>query len=323
MKILEKELKMPCIRITIGCHRRIRKAVVPTASYGANLFPASKALSTALFPIVDIDGYAKPAILILVEEALNAGIDEIFLIISPHDRSSFESLFNDCIPIDQYQKLPPKLQSYSQHILNVGSHVRYIVQENAEGLGHAIYQAKEYLQEPFLLMLGDHLYRSLTHKSCVEQMMEVYYERGNNLLGLKVTDVENIIHYGTVAGHWIKNETMLNITEIIEKPSVEYARKHLRIASSNDDDKYLTCFGLYILDGSRLMELLENNIKNGIKQRGLYQLTPCIEQMRMESNLDGFVVQGKRFDIGSSAEGYIHTLPNFHKNPVIIKHSKL
>lgn len=210
IQYITKELLLPCLSITIGGFQKIRKAIIPTASYGSNLFPSTKALSTALFPIIDYkDGLCKPAILILVEEALNAGIEEIYIIVSKHDINSFKSLFYEPIPMDQYYTLSPALQQYSQQIIQLGSHIKLIIQKDIDGLGHAIYQAKNYFKgqsnEPFLLMLGDHLYKSnLDNKSCVQQMIEIYLKNGKNLLGLKKTNENEISHYGTVKGEWIE-----------------------------------------------------------------------------------------------------------------------
>ncbi len=297
-RIVEKELKMPCMRLTIGTNRKVSKCVIPTASYGANLFPASKAVSTALFPIVDSDGLAKPAILILVEEAIKSGIEQVMIIVSPHDIASFEELFCKPLPMDQFSKLPPQMQKYAQKIVEFGRRVTFVVQKTAEGLGHAVYLARENIkEEPFLLMLGDHLYRSnVKDVSCVSQLLSKY--RGHNLIGLKATEESKVSKYGTVTGTWVleekseekekeKGKSRLHITEIVEKPTVEYARKHLGILGNNE---YLTSFGLYILDGGRLMEILAEDVHTNRRWMGAIQLTTALESLRKEQSLEGFVV---------------------------------
>jgi len=305
--------------------------LIPTASYGQNLFQASKGASAALFPNVDIDGYAKPAILILVEEAINAEIEEIYIIVSEHDKISFENLFYNEVPIDQYHKLNPQLQMYCQQIIQMGRKIKLIEQHQQEGLGHAVYLANNYTKgEPFLLMLGDHLYRSnIENQSCVQQLINEY--KGINLIGLRPTLSSQIHSYGTVTGQWIfntdeiKNENQnnenqnnenkiianrINITEIVEKPDVEYAKKHLKMMDM-DNDMYLTVFGLYILESSRLMEILENDIKSNRRKNGLFQLTTALDTLRKEQELRGYIIDGKRFDIGASPQSYQITLAQF------------
>ncbi|ETO14585.1 nucleotidyl transferase family protein [Reticulomyxa filosa] len=322
VKIIENEWKMECVQLTIGSNRTVKKAVIPAASYASDLFPASKAVSTALWPIVDsIDGLAKPAILILVEEAVSAGIEEVFIIVSQHELSSFEQLFHAHIPIEQYHKLSPQLQKYSQRIIELGRHVTFIVQQHLEGLGHAVFQAKKFIESgPFLLMLGDHLYRSkLKDKSCVQQLLEEY--KGVNLIGLHETNPTNVHHYGTVAGTWNRNTDhnreqksslfkRLHITEIVEKPSLEYAKKHLKVDNVSNDN-FLTAFGLYILDGGRLLEIIGDDIECNRRKNGRFQLTTALETLRIEQDLQGYMIDGVRFDIGASPQSYVQTLSDF------------
>ena len=65
---------MPCMPLQIGSTRPVTQAVIPAASFPQNLFPASKSLPPALFLVLDADGILKPAILLLVEEAFEAGL---------------------------------------------------------------------------------------------------------------------------------------------------------------------------------------------------------------------------------------------------------
>ena len=71
----------------------MRKTVIPAAGFASRLFPASKAIKTELFPIIDQEGRTKLAIMIIVEEALHAGIEEICLVVQDRDRELFEEFF--------------------------------------------------------------------------------------------------------------------------------------------------------------------------------------------------------------------------------------
>ena len=117
-RVIEREfVGMSCIKLIVGGHQEMRKCIVPTANYNSSLFPASKTMSTALFPIMDHrDGLLKPAILCLIEEVLSCGIEEVLLIVSHHDLPSFQALFHHKLPTEQIQKLSPELQIYAQRI---------------------------------------------------------------------------------------------------------------------------------------------------------------------------------------------------------------
>lgn len=118
-------------------------------------------------------------------------------------------------------------------------------------------------------------------------------------------------------GQWTnKDREALLIEQIAEKPEVEYARKHLNV-SNLPPNHYLTIFGLYILDGS-IMELLANNIchEPPIRHKGTFQLTPCLQALCREQQTHGLLIKGKRYDIGSSPEGYVDTVYRFHNDEV-------
>merc|ERR550532_1801773 len=107
IKIVETDLNMEAMMLTIGKSREIRRAVIPTASYSHQMFPATKAISNALFPVVGPDGVAKPFIAILVEEALSSGIEEVIVIVSPADEIHFRELFASALPKNRYKRLTP------------------------------------------------------------------------------------------------------------------------------------------------------------------------------------------------------------------------
>ena len=71
---------MPCLKLALGSTRKVRRAVIPAAGFGTRLFPASKAMKKELFPIIDGDGRAKPVIMAIIEEVIQAGIEEICLL---------------------------------------------------------------------------------------------------------------------------------------------------------------------------------------------------------------------------------------------------
>merc|ERR1712129_396489 len=225
------------------------------------------------------------------------------------------------MPLQQLEKLSPELQTYSETLLSIGNKIQFIVQSEQLGLGHAVYEAKQAIgSEHFLLLLGDHLYKTNAsdkdNKGCIQQLLGYYERTGVNCYGVQKNHVSEIKNFGTVAGKWIDNRReSIFIDQIVEKPKVDYARKHLRVDSLAENDEYLAIFGLYILDGARLVELLGNNINNKppIRHNGSFQLTPCLNLLRKEQETHGLIMKGERFDIGASPTSYVQTVANFHK----------
>ncbi|ETO12011.1 RNA polymerase Rpb1 repeat domain-containing protein, partial [Reticulomyxa filosa] len=140
-------------------------------------------------------------------------------------------------------------------------------------------------------------------------------------IGLHETNPTNVHHYGTVAGTWNRNTDhnreqksslfkRLHITEIVEKPSLEYAKKHLKVDNVSNDN-FLTAFGLYILDGGRLLEIIGDDIECNRRKNGRFQLTTALETLRIEQDLQGYMIDGVRFDIGASPQSYVQTLSDF------------
>lgn len=311
IEIIERDLNMSCLKLTLSAGAKVRKAVIPAAGFGTRLFPASKATKKELFPIVDRDGIAKPAILLIVEEALAAGLDEVIIIVQEQDLPDFQSFFNQQVSIENYNKLPRHFQEYSRKLLDMGGKVRFIVQKAQEGLGHAVYSAREAIgNEPFLLMLGDHIYRSDGERSCAQQLVDAFNQHGTSVIGLRGTAEAQLSNFGTVTGDWLTNQDVLNITEFAEKPTPEYARENLHVEGLPDGD-YLTVFGQYIIK-PQVFAYLEEHINNNVRERGEFQLTSALDRLRQEEGFLGLMMDGKRFDIGLP-EYYLDTLQAFRQ----------
>jgi len=309
LQILERDLKLSGMKMTIAPQQKVRKAVIPAAGFGTRLFPATKATKKELFPIIDRDGVAKPAILLIVEEALEAGIEEVIIIVQENDLDDFRSFFNEQISIENYNKLPRHFQEYSRRLLEIGQRVTFAIQTAQEGFGHAVYSAMQAVgDEPFLLMLGDHIYRANGELSCAGQLLEAYQTHGMSIVGMRRTPEAQIGNFGTLTGVWLEGETLLNVTEFAEKPNIDYARSNLRV-SGLPEDEYLTVFGQYIIK-PQLFEILKEHIENNVRERGEFQLTSALDRIRQEDGFLGLVIDGKRFDIGLP-DYYLETLKTF------------
>lgn len=285
----------------------IRKAVIPAAGFGTRLFPATKAIKKEFFPIID-NGRAKPVILAIVEEAISGGIEEIGIVVQPSDRALFQDFFQSPPKPDLFNKLLPQNQEYSKYLQDLGNKITILTQDEQEGYGHAVFCAKEWIKdEPFLLMLGDHVYSSDTEKSCTTQVLDIYKQVNQSVVGLTIMPAEIIHKAGCVTGTW-QQQSILSITQLEEKPTIEYARQHLRVEGMADD-QFLCIFGLYILT-PKIFDYLEEHISNNIRERGEFQLTSCLDRLRQSEGMTGYVVKGKCFDIGMP-DVYRQTLIDF------------
>jgi len=314
VKEVEGTFKMSCMAMSIGQTKPVTQALIPAASFSQQLFPASKSLPPALFPVLDTDGILKPAILILVEEALEAGIHSIVIVVSPGHRKDFEEIFHTQLEIRDYNKLPPKLRQYAKKIHEMGAKVSLVAQDEQLGLGHAVLCAGPNLtDDPILLMLGDHLYRSSHEQgtSCVQQLLAAY--GGESVMALRPTPEEEVSHYGAVTGKWEAKrgsyKEFLTLTSLVEKPTVEFAQSNMTIPGY-EEGQYLTAFGLYIITEPKLFDILKETKKHTATNHTV-QLTPALDQLRQEYGLNGVVLKGNRYDIGGHPSSYLDTLNLF------------
>jgi UTP-glucose-1-phosphate uridylyltransferase len=312
MEIIERDLGMSCLELTIRPARRVRKAVIPAAGFGTRLFPATKAVKKELFPVIDSQGRAKPVILAIVEEAVAAGIEEVCILVQSQDRELFEEIF--CTPpkIENFNKLPKEGQKYSEYLMEIGHRITFLAQDVQDGFGHAVYCAHEWVgDEAFLLLLGDHLYASDIDTPCSRQLLDAYELAGQSVVGLKETPLNDVHHFGCATGTWATGERLLSITEFSEKPDPEYAREHLRV-DGLAQDTFLTVFGQYVLS-PKIFGYLAENIRCNIRERGEFQLTSCLDSLRKDEGIYGYLVKGRRFDVGNP-DAYLNSLMEFRKS---------
>lgn len=291
---------------------RIRKAVIPAAGYGTRLYPASKSIKKELFPIVDKDGYAKPAIQLIIEEAVESGIQEVCLIVQPDGSMDFKKYFEEPLPHDLEQRLSksPEIVKQSEKLLDLGRRISYVVQDEQRGFGHAVYCAKNWVgNEPFLLMLGDHIYESHlpapsearqagTEIRCAQQLIQVF-PKVNKSISAVMRRSEKVLHlYGTISGKRVPHIPRLyEVTELKEKPTTEYARKHLAIEGLPVGE-YLCIFGQYILTPN-IFDCIQYHIDHEILERGEIQLTNALDLLRKEEGYYAYETEGKYYDIGT------------------------
>ena len=148
-------------------HQTIRKAVFPAAGLGTRFLPATKASPKEMLPLVD-----KPLIQYSVEEAVQSGIDSI-LIITGRDKTAIENHFDISYELEHVLREKGKNELFDQvRAISDIANISYTRQREALGLGHAIYQAKDYVgEEPFAALLADDIVDAET--PAIRQMMDV------------------------------------------------------------------------------------------------------------------------------------------------------
>ena len=114
----------------------VRKAVIPAAGFGTRMFPATKAIKKEFFPIIDREGRAKPIILAIVEEAIEAGIEEVGIVVQQSDRALFETFFKAPPNWALFEKLKPRERDYCQQLQAIGEKITLLTQDVPEGFGY-------------------------------------------------------------------------------------------------------------------------------------------------------------------------------------------
>ncbi|NES04156.1 MAG: UTP--glucose-1-phosphate uridylyltransferase [Okeania sp. SIO2F4] len=288
---------------------KVRKAVIPAAGFGTRMFPASKVVKKELFPIIDKDGRAKPIIQIIVEEAISGGIEEVGIVVQKSDIPVFTDYFQ-ALP-SYYQKLSAEKQEYCQYLQNLGSKITLLTQSEQAGYGHAVFCAKEWVgDEPFLLLLGDHIYASDVEKTCASQILQVYEQANQSLIGVRIIPGTEIHHYGCISGNLVA-DGLIDIDTIYEKPDLNYAREKLHVSGMKEDE-FLGVFGMYVLT-TKIFDYLEENIKQNAREKGEFQLTSCLDKLQRLEGMTGYLMKGRCFDTGMP-DVYRQTMIDFRND---------
>jgi UTP--glucose-1-phosphate uridylyltransferase len=280
---------------------KVRKAVITAAGRGTRQYPASTAVQKEMFPMVDRDGLTKPVIQIIGEEAIDSGIEEICIITQPGEEGQYRDYFKrlDSEMVKAFRGKDWAILE-SEKLGAFGERLHFAEQKSPEGFGHAVYQAKEFVgDEPFLLLLGDHIYVSDIKDRCARQLIKIFEQYMlDAVTGVQPT-VERLLHlFGVLKGSPFDIARGIFKAElIIEKPSVEVAREQLA-SPGLPAGNYLAHFGMHVFS-PRIFDSLDYLIKNDIREKKEIQLTAAQEHLRQNSDKYWAVVtQGQRYDTG-------------------------
>lgn len=306
-------LDMPAYKLTIHPKHAIRKAIIPVAGFGTRLYPETRFLKKDFFPVVDKDNQVKPVILVLIEECLAAGIEEICLVLGgPEEREYYRQFFEQQLSEEHLQKLPKDKVLYEKHILEVGKKLHYVYQLEKKGFGDAVYKTVDFVgNEPVVMLLGDTLYSSHSNKCCTLQLIEAYEKYNKAMMSIHEVPLEKVSYYGITSGTWIDSKKrVLEMSNITEKPTVAYAEEYLGVDSSENHKKYYSAFGSYVLTPDFFSQLGENVRLGVTNAKGEVEVTTVLEQIREKYGLLGIQLDGDMYDMGVPSE-LRNTLYNF------------
>ncbi|MCY2953431.1 MAG: sugar phosphate nucleotidyltransferase [Planctomycetota bacterium] len=280
---------------------KVRKAVITAAGRGTRQYPASTAVQKEMFPLVDRDGLTKPVIQIIGEEAIESGIEEICIVTQPGEEGLYREYFRR-LDDDMVKTFRGKDWAIleSEKLAAFGERLHFAEQHSPEGFGHAVYQAKEFVgDDPFLLLLGDHIYISDIKERCARQLIRVFEQYLLEVVTGVQPTLERLLHlFGVLKGVPVDPGKGIYKAElIIEKPTVEVAREQL-VTAGMPAGNYLAHFGMHVFS-PRIFDSLEYLIKNNLREKGEIQLTAAQEHLRQHCDKYWCVVsQGQRYDTG-------------------------
>ena len=174
---------------------KVKKVIIPAAGLGTRFLPATKALPKEMLPIID-----KPTLQYIVEEAVNAGIEKVGIIVSMA-KPSIADHFSVNELLEKRLKAAGKIKD-AKLIREIAElvDVEFIIQDEPKGLGHAIYCAKDFIgEDDFAVMLGDDLIINKHGKPVLSQLLDVYEKTNSSVLGVQQVDKKNVDKYGIVA----------------------------------------------------------------------------------------------------------------------------
>ena len=263
---------------------QLKQVVFPVAGLGSRFLPVTKSIPKEMLPIID-----KPLIQFAVEEAIQAGAEEIIFVTS-HTKIAIEDYFSKNIELEARLRESNKNELIQTIYPDYFEDIKFsfVRQNEPNGLGHAILQAKNLIKEDFFgIVLADDLI--LSEVGCLKQLKDIHSKTNSSVLGVFSAPDSELRNYGVIDA--TQEDELLKLESIIEKPSIDEAPSNLAV------------FGRYILSKS-IFNILEET-KPGLN--GEIQLTDAIRSFLSNNPVFALEFQGRRFDCGSK-EGYVSAI---------------
>jgi UTP--glucose-1-phosphate uridylyltransferase len=273
---------------------KIRKAVIAAAGRGTRFLPITRSQPKEMLPLVN-----KPLIQHSVEEAVNAGIEQIIMITAMGKRA-IEDYFDRSFELENVleQKKETKLLQEMRQLSNLVD-ICYIRQKEQKGLGHAILTTKDIVgDEPFAILLPDDIIDSKV--PALGQLIKVYEQHKTNVLAVERIIRQDVMKYGIIEPKKV-SESVYQVLSLIEKPEPAEAPSDLGVV------------GRYILT-PQIFDFL-GIIPSGKNQE--IQLTDALQLLLNQQTVYAYEFEGVRYDTGTPL-GWLKTTVAFAlKNPDI------
>lgn len=254
---------------------KIKKAVIPAAGMGTRFLPATKAQPKEMLPIVD-----KPTLQYVIEEAADAGIEDI-LIITSRNKQAIEDHFDRNIELERMLEQKGKVDELKEvQKPSELANIFYIRQKEPLGLGHAVFCARPFVgSDPFAVLLGDDVVHAKV--PCIRQMAEIFEQKKHTVLGVQQVGWDNVHKYGIVdAG--TESGQVVRVRQLTEKPSREEAKSDLAV------------LGRYIID-PEIFDILQTTSPGS---GGEIQLTDALNVLASRQPVWAYTFEGRRYDVG-------------------------
>jgi UTP--glucose-1-phosphate uridylyltransferase len=242
---------------------KITKAVITAAGRNQRSLP--------LQMLIDRDGVQKSVLAILLNEAWQARIEECCVVVCPGDEEAYRA-------------------AAGEH----AERLQFVTQDAPRGYGHAVYCARDFVRdEPFLHMIGDHIYISDRAESCAEQLIAVAEAHSCAVSGVQPTRETLLPLFGAVGGQRVKgSQDLFAIDQVIEKPTPTQAEQTLLVPGLRTGH-YLCFFGLHILT-PRVMELLESHLETVDTP---IALSPVLNELARQERYVAVEAHGRRYPL--------------------------
>jgi UTP--glucose-1-phosphate uridylyltransferase len=243
-----------------------RKAVVTAASPAESHLP--------LQTLVDPEGVSRPALEILLDDLFSAGLDSAAIVILPGTRDAY-------------------LRAAGPH----AERLTLIEQESPLGYGHAVWTAREYTgEDPFVLLVGDHLFLSHRETSCVGQLLAVAAEHDGCVSAVQPTHESQLRLYGTIGGTRVPSSpSIIEVSTMVEKPTPTFAEQELFISGLRAGN-YYCFFGIHALT-PEVMTMLGRKVGE-LEEGEMLTLTPTLAEIARSEKYLALEIDGQRFNIG-------------------------
>lgn len=267
---------------------KVRKAIIPCAGFGTRFLPVTKVVPKELLPIAD-----SPALSYIVEEAVQSGIEEILIVISPQ-KQDIKRLFVPNEDLNARLIETNSLEEYALVNKDYDAKISFAVQQNMTGNGMAIMEGKSFANgEPFAVLFGDDVMYA-EGEPVTKQLIDAYnLTNGASIIGCQRTDEEVAHRCGVmIAGEKI-SERITEVKGIVEKPMGELPSQ-------------LVSLGRFILS-PEIFDIIDRTPKTN----GEVYLTDAISRLSEEGKkVCAFEFNARRYDIGNK-EGYLEAVVEF------------